>query len=142
MVHWEQAKRMLRYLKGMVGEGLAYCPGEDIVVWGYSDATDRSDDKTKKGGPGFVFMSVGAAVKQGSKSQDVVALSSTEAQYMAICHAMHEGPYLKMLQQECFVRALRTFPSHSYAGVSGEVFEHSRDALDPADSASWFDLFF
>ena len=45
-------------------------------------------------------MSGGAAVSWGSKLQDVVALSSTEAEYMAICHAMQEGLYLRMLQQE------------------------------------------
>ena len=45
-------------------------------------------------------MSGGAAISWGSKLQEVVALSSTEAEYMAICHAMQEGLYLRMLQQE------------------------------------------
>ena len=45
-------------------------------------------------------MSGGAAIRWGSKLQDVVALSSTEAEYMAICHAMQEGMYLRMMQQE------------------------------------------
>ena len=44
-------------------------------------------------------MSGGAAVSWGSKLQEV-ALSSTEAEYMAICHAMQEGLYLRMLQME------------------------------------------
>ena len=34
----------------------------------------------------------------GSKLQGVVALSDTEAEYMAICHAMQEGMYLRMLK--------------------------------------------
>ena len=34
----------------------------------------------------------------GSKLQDVVALSSTEVEYMAISHALQEGLYLRMLQ--------------------------------------------
>ena len=100
MEHWEAAKRVLRYIKGTVGEGLAYSPGEEIAVWGYSDASYGSDDETKRGRSGFVFISGGAAVSWGSKLQDVVALSSTEAEYMAICHAMQEGLYLRMLQQE------------------------------------------
>ena len=100
MEHWEAAKRVLRYIKGTVGEGLAYSPGEEIAVWGYSDASYGSDNKTKRGRSGFVFMSGGAAVSWGSKLQEVVSLSSTEAEYMAICHAMQEGLYLTMLQME------------------------------------------
>ena len=69
MEHWEAAKRVLRYLKGTVGEGIAYSPGEEIAVWGYSDASDGSDNKTKRGRSGFVFMSGGAAVSWGSKLQ-------------------------------------------------------------------------
>ena len=104
MEHWEAAKRVLRYIKGTVGEGLAYSPGEEVAVWGYSDASYGSDDKTKRGRSGFVFMSGGAAVSWGSKLQDVVALSSTEAEYMAICYAMQEGLYLTMLQSEMGVK--------------------------------------
>ena len=47
-----------------------------------------------------------------------------------------------VLDRECFVRSLRTSPSHSSAGVFGAVFEHYRDVLDPADPASGFDLLF
>ena len=45
-------------------------------------------------------MSGGAAVSWGSKLQEVVALSSTEAEYMAISFALQEGLYLRMLQEE------------------------------------------
>lgn len=100
MVHWEAAKRELRYVKGTVGEGLGYSPGEDIAIWGYNDASYRSDEETTKWRSGFVFMSGGAIVSWGTKLQDVVALSSTEAEYMAISRAMQKGLYLRMLQQE------------------------------------------
>ena len=35
-----------------------------------------------------------------SKLQEVVALSSTKAEYMAISYALQEGLYLRMLQEE------------------------------------------
>ena len=50
MVHWEAAKRVLRYAKGTVGEGLGYSPGGEIAVWGYSNASYESDEETKAGG--------------------------------------------------------------------------------------------
>lgn len=97
MEHWEAAKRVLRYIKGTVGEGLAYSPGEDITVWGCSDASYGSGNETKKGRSGFISMSGFAVVSRGSKLQKVVALSSSEEEYMAISHAMREGLYLRML---------------------------------------------
>ena len=100
MEHWEAAKRVLRYIKVTPGEGLAYSLGEDISVRGYSDASYGSDDETKRGRSGFVSMNGGAAVSWGSKLQDVVALNSAEAEYMAICHAMQEGLNMRMLQKE------------------------------------------
>ena len=86
--HWEAAKRVLRYVKGTAREGLGYSPGEDLAAWGYSDASYGSDQETKKGRSGYVFLSAGAAISWGSKLQDVVALSSTEAEYMAMGHAV------------------------------------------------------
>ena len=79
---------MLPYVKGTVGEGLGYTPGEDLAVWGYSDASYGSDRETKKGRSGYVFLSGGAAVSWGSTLRDVVAQSSTEVEYMAMGHAL------------------------------------------------------
>ena len=98
MGHWEAAKRVLRYAKGTIGEGLGYTLGEDIVVWGYNNAGYGSD--ADKGRCGYVFLSGGAAVNWGSKLQDAVALSSTEVEFMAISHAMQVEMYLRMLQRE------------------------------------------
>ena len=47
-----------------------------------------------------MLISGGAAVSWGSKQQDVVALSSTEAEYMALTHAAQEALYLAYLQAE------------------------------------------
>ena len=46
------------------------------------------------------MMSRGAAIKWGSKLQELVALSSTEAEYMALTHAAQEELYLSQPQSE------------------------------------------
>ena len=33
--HWEGVKRVLRYVSGLVGEGLSYKREAQIEVWGY-----------------------------------------------------------------------------------------------------------
>ena len=53
--HWEAAKRLLRYVKGSAGEGLLYTYGEDVALWGYSDASYGNDSETKRGRSGFVI---------------------------------------------------------------------------------------
>ena len=49
-------------------------------------------------------MSGGETVSWGSKLQEVVGLSSTKAEYVAICHAMQEGLYLTMLQTDMGIK--------------------------------------
>ena len=45
-------------------------------------------------------MSGGAAISSGSKLRELVALRSTEAEYMALTHAAQEGLYLQQLHVE------------------------------------------
>ena len=98
--HWEAAKRVVRYLKGTIDHGILYKVGEDVPVWGYSDASYGSDPDTKRGRSGYIFMSGGGAVSWGSKLQEVVALSSTESEYMAMAYAVQEASYLQTFQKE------------------------------------------
>ena len=55
MVHWEAAKRLLRYVKGSGGDGLLYCKGGDVELWGYNDASYGIDLETKRGAPGLLL---------------------------------------------------------------------------------------
>ena len=98
--HWEAARRVLRYVKGTMGEGLVYKRGEALPVWGYSDASYGTCLDTFRSRSGWVFMSAGGAVSWGSKLQEVVALSSCEAEYMGLTYAAQEGIYLRQLQDE------------------------------------------
>ena len=65
--HWDAAKSVVRYLKETAGERLFYGVGEDVAVWGYSDARYGSDPETMRGRYGYVFRSGGGAVSWGSK---------------------------------------------------------------------------
>ena len=42
--------------RGQLGKGLGTAHGEEIEIWGYSDASYGSDEETKKGRSGYVFM--------------------------------------------------------------------------------------
>ena len=92
--HWVAAKRMLRYLKGTMQLGLVFrkC---DQSLEGYADADLGSNSDDRKSYTGFAFKYANASITWESRKQNVVALSSTEAEYMALSDSAKKAIYLK-----------------------------------------------
>ena len=100
-VHWEQAKRVLRYLQGTLDWQLVYGAGESTAtLTGYSDADFAGDADGRRSRTAFVFLLNGAAVSWKSQRQPTVALSTAEAEYMALTAATQEAVFLRQLLQE------------------------------------------
>ena len=98
--HWEAVKRIFRYLLGTKKLELTY-GGEDRGLVGYVDADGVSQDH-RRAISGFVFMVDGGAVSWSSKKQELVTLSTTEAEYVAATHAAKEAIWLRRLLGELF----------------------------------------
>ena len=99
--HWEQAKRVLRYLKGTADASLVYgnsVQSSELVGW--SDSDYASDVAGRRSRTGYVFMLNGAAVSWKSQRQQTVALSTAEAEYMALTSATQEAMFLRQLMHE------------------------------------------
>ncbi|PAL11902.1 hypothetical protein B8W92_11625, partial [Moraxella osloensis] len=64
---------------------------------GYCDSDWAADKNDRKSVTGYVFMMAGAAITWKSKKQQTVALSSTEAEYMALGDAVKEVLWLTQL---------------------------------------------
>lgn len=71
-----------------------------VPLHGYVDADWGGDTLDRKSHTGFAFYLAGSAFSWESKKQNSVALSSTEAEYMALCTAAKEAVYLKGLLNE------------------------------------------
>lgn len=69
-------------------------------IVGYVDADWGNNCVDRKSYTGFGFMLSGSVISWGCKKQTSVALSSTEAEYIAISEACKEAMYLKNLQFE------------------------------------------
>jgi hypothetical protein len=97
--HQHALERALRYLKAMSNQRLVFQHGTPggTVLHGFVDADWASDVNNHKSTSGFVFMLGGAAVSWSSKKQTSVALSSTEAEYIAAAHATKEVVWLRRL---------------------------------------------
>ena len=97
--HWNAVKRILRYLKGTVNYALEY-KGTDSTLIGYSDADWGGNLDDRRSTTGYVFSIAGGAVSWSSKKQPTVALSTTEAEYMALTQATKEGIWIRRLLEE------------------------------------------
>ena len=96
--HWLALKWMLKYMKGSKDVGILYkrFKGEcEEPLIGYCDSDYASNLDTRKSQSGYIFRMFGGAVSWKSSLQSVVALSTTEAEYIALTEAIKEAVWLK-----------------------------------------------
>eukprot|EP00253_Pinus_taeda_P034862 PITA_34862 len=93
--HWTTMKRIFKYLCGTSDYGLCYQgrPRLDRVldICGFFDADWAGYLDQRRSTSGYVFNLFGGAVRWMSKKQYVVALPTTEAEYMTTTHASKEA---------------------------------------------------
>eukprot|EP00253_Pinus_taeda_P001735 PITA_01735 len=109
--HWTAVKWVFRYLRGtsdlwfvlsnktMIGQSVGYS-------W-LVDANWAGDLIRKDLQVGMCFKLFGGAVSWMSKKQSLVALSTTEAEYMATTHASKEAVWLQRLCSSNFCTGLK-----------------------------------
>jgi hypothetical protein len=96
--HHAAAKHLLRYLKGTADRGIIYRRDSGpLRLVGYSDADWGANVDTRRSTTGYIFMLCGGPISWKSKLQPTVALSSTEAEYMALTAAAQEAIALRGL---------------------------------------------
>jgi hypothetical protein len=95
--HWTAVKQVLRYLQGTRPTGIQL--GGDGTLIGWSDANWGGDISTRRSTTGYIFKLGLGPVSWNSKLQPTVALSSCEAEYMALSSATQEALWLRALLQ-------------------------------------------
>lgn len=92
--HMTAAKHLLRYLNNTVNFKITYRKtGENVLAFADADWAGSCDDR--KSYTGYTLMLAGASVSWESCKQQTVALSSTEAEYMALSSASKEIVYVR-----------------------------------------------
>jgi len=97
--HWSAVKWVLRYLRGTSSYCITYNKSSEFVC-GYVDSDFAGDLDKRRSTSGYVFTLAGGAISWMSKLQNIVALSTTEAEYIAASHACKEAVWLKGLLGE------------------------------------------
>jgi hypothetical protein len=92
--HMLAVKRVLRYLQGTPSLGITYRP-PPLRLTGYSDADWAGNVDTRRSTTGYVVMLNNGAVAWRSQRQPTVALSTMEAEYMALTEATKELKWIR-----------------------------------------------
>ncbi|KAF2359200.1 Reverse transcriptase RNA-dependent DNA polymerase [Trinorchestia longiramus] len=94
--HWTGVKRIFRYLKGTSELGILYSNCSAKCV-GCSDADWAGDRSDRKSTSGYCFTLSNSVITWRSVKQSCVALSTAEAEYVALAGAAQEAIWLKQL---------------------------------------------
>lgn len=96
--NWTELKRVVRYLKGTkCYELILGGQGEERRITGYADADWAENRSDRKSNSGYIFEFLNASISYGCRKQTCVALSSTEAEYIALTEACQEGLWIQRL---------------------------------------------
>lgn len=93
-------KRIMRYLKGTIDEGIIYRPDKVLKLECYSDADHGGCMETGRSTSGILCMNAGGPISWSSKRQNTVAISSTEAEIVAASEAAREIIWLKSIYKD------------------------------------------
>ncbi len=92
--YWITAKHALRYLKGTSDYGITYQKGKDEIRI-FSDADWGANVADRKSFSGMIIQYAERAISWSCRKQPTVALSNTEAKYIALSESTRESLWLR-----------------------------------------------
>ena len=95
---WNYLKRVLRYLKGTINLSLVYVrKKEEYPLICYVDSDWGGDLYDRKSVSGYLIKIFGNTISWVTRKQNCVALSTTEAELIALCSSVVDGLWFKKL---------------------------------------------
>jgi len=93
--HWKALMHVIGYIKNTMDYGLTYSRDGDISPTAYVDADYGGCRDTRRSTSGYVFTMAGGAVSWSSKRQATVALSTVEAEYVAMSRCAQQMVWMQ-----------------------------------------------
>lgn len=106
--HWKACKRVLRYIQNTKNHFLLYQTNENSTLRIYSDAS-WGNTQFRKSISGFASFYGNCLVSWSSRKQNCVALSTTEAELIALTEAVKEGQWLSKLLTDLISTNMKPF---------------------------------
>jgi hypothetical protein len=119
--HWVGVKHVFRYIKGTLDYKLCFRKSDEINLYGYSDAdwAVSMEDRRSVTGYCFSLTKSGPLISWKSRKQPTVALSTCEAEYMALAACVQECLFLLQLLNDFM--CTQTMPITIYEDNQGTI---------------------
>ena len=131
--HHKAANHVLKYLKHTAHIGITYHSSQKFELTGYSDSDWASDVTTRRSTTGYMFMCAGGPVSWKSRLQPTVALSSSEAEYMALSQSAQEAIALSYIYSD-----INTCNAEQNERKSILIYEDNQGAIAMAHNPSHY----
>ncbi|XP_038678419.1 uncharacterized mitochondrial protein AtMg00810-like [Tripterygium wilfordii] len=111
-IHYGALLRILRYLSGTMTRSLYLSSSSPLTLQAYSDADWADDPTSRRSITGYCVFLGDSLISWRSKKQNVVSLSSTEAEYRAMATTAKEIVHLRRLLSHLGVHISGSTPMH------------------------------
>eukprot|EP00253_Pinus_taeda_P016659 PITA_16659 len=103
-LHWNAAKRILRYVQGTITFGIHYAAGSALNLLGFTDSDWVGDNIDRKSTSGYSLSLGSGPICWSSKKQAAIALSSADAEYRGVVNITIQDLWLQHFLTELGVQ--------------------------------------
>jgi len=96
-IHFQAAKRILRYVKGTIDYGIRFSQVKSFNLLGYSDSDWAGCADDMRNTSGYCFTLSSGMFSWCSKKQEVIVQSTSEAEYIVVLAGVNQALWIKKL---------------------------------------------
>ncbi|RVW47431.1 Retrovirus-related Pol polyprotein from transposon RE1 [Vitis vinifera] len=131
-IHFQAAKRVIRYVKGIVDYGIKFSQVQSFNFHGFSDSDWAGCVDDMRSTLGYCFSFGSGVFSWSSRKQEVVAQSTAEAEYIVAVAAVNQALWLRKLLTDLDMKQ----------EVSTKVFVDNQATISIANDPVFHDLSF
>jgi hypothetical protein len=125
--HWDAGIKVVKYLKKTKNVGIIYDGSLESKLSAFCDADWACDRDDRRSMSGILLMCCGGPIAWRATFQKTVALSTTEAEYMALCDCVKVCVWMRMLHKNIGLEQLGATP----------IFEDNQGAIALAKNVGY-----